>query len=302
MGTADHSNLALAGDRNPAWTLPDPVDDCETEAEAFAGLAQCNSLLNMGGAKPKKKKRPVLLLDPQEAANAHSELAMTAAQDFADPERAAARQPALALSTGVEASDYADTGNAVDEWAARGPTPLSALPAEEASGTSHADPAPIETSPNRPAAIDPAPLAPKPSKPSEGLETARRVSPASNATGQQRTVEATPAPIAREPAPRPQERFVPAPEARVAVAPEPPPPQPRPAHARTNRFVEVPFEAELPAQVEQVPASSRTPEPERNALRRNLQERPSRSEPAVPSFSGLLARLRAAIERFTGRR
>lgn len=303
MGTADHRNLALAGDRNPAWTLPDPVDECETEAEAHAGLAQCNSLLTMGGAKPKKKKRPVLLLDPEEAANAYSEMALTAAQDFADPERAAARQPASGLTATNEVADPADPAsagdNAEDEGAARGPTPLSPLPADlraDPSADVAADDEPVSDS-----------IAPAPVEPREERRDALPRKPRSNDSidGAQ-TRQAKPGPIEPrpvEPAAAPQQQEPSLPAVEESAEPEPRSPQPRPVPARSSRFVEVPFEPEPAPEAEGTAAPRKAPaEPARNALRRNLHVRPIRSEPAVPSFAGLLARLRAAIERITGRR
>lgn len=269
MGTADHRNCALAEDRNPAWTLPDPVDECETEAEAFAGLARCNSLLTMGGTKPmKKKKRPVLLLDPEEAANAHSELALTAAQDFADPERAASRQPAIGLSSADQTCSDDVPSQACDEdwreWAARVPTPLSTLPLDP-----------------EPEAAEPAPIAWPEGSTADHRNLADEI-PGSAPT-----------------------RVPVEPPAVEADAAEPVPAPLRPARIRRDHFVEVPFEDEGDTSAEAsvpAPVHEAAPEPERSTLRRTLQMHPVQSEPATPSLAGLLARLRAAIGRLTGRR
>jgi hypothetical protein len=288
MGTANHRTCALAEDRNPAWTLPDPVEDSETEAEALAGLAQCNSLLTMGGTKPKKKKRPVLLLDPEEAARAHSQMALTAAQDFADPESAAARQPTLGLSARdaqrdtVKASGSSETREDSREWAARGPSPLSSSP--------------LETTPDF-----------------ESSDSRSTATPQSQATSPLRTIpdddtaDDTDAPVSHPTQAEPprvlrsHDRLSNAPA--LAMHGDAPRPRSTPS-LRERNYIEVPFENEIPAPAEAMtapvaPQPALSPKP--NRLRRHVRPQPIRSEPAESSFAGLLARLRAAIERMTWR-
>lgn len=285
MGIADHRRHALAEDMDPAWLLPDPVDDSEDEAQATAGLAQCNSLLAMSGTKPRKKKRPVLLLDPEEAAKALSQMTLTAAQDFADPERAAMRQPTLGLSAADECDELADTaepGEGWREWAERGPTPLSTLPVEreEAEPKEASVPAPKEA----PAKAASPVATSKPTKPTNA--------PAPDTNRKATTVAAPTIAAPRKETPRlaaVPDSF----EASKAPAPAP--------HA--NRFVEIPFEEEPVAEAPKAaPRLTVVPEPERSAARRKLQTRPIAGDGGAPSFASLLARLRAAIERITTRR
>ncbi|WP_156842470.1 hypothetical protein [Novosphingobium aquimarinum] len=278
----------MAEDQNPAWMLPDPVEDCEDETEALAGLAQCNSLLTMSGTKPKKKKRPVLLLDPEEVAKAHSQMALTAAQDFADPEGAAARRPAQGLGT---ADDLGDTdqstvhSESAREGAAPRPAPLTALPdaSDRIVESNAAEPI---TEPKRHAA--------PPSRTDTGEDRLRRSNhPASVST----TPETPPPTRQREPS-----SFAPAPLLRGDKAE----PQPVPG-SRSRNFVEVPFEDEKAATAKATAAplarkAAPPPPPEPNSLRRNLRPQPVRNEPEGSSFAALLARLRAAIQRMTWRR
>ena len=71
----------------------DPGDPEPGENAADSGAYNSLTGLGMGGAR--RRKKPVLLLDPEEAQNAYRQLAITAAQDFGDPERLK-RAPALA--------------------------------------------------------------------------------------------------------------------------------------------------------------------------------------------------------------
>lgn len=63
--------------------------------ENVADSTAYNSLTGLGMGGARRKKKPVLLLDPEEAQTAYRQLAITAAQDFGDPERLK-RAPVLA--------------------------------------------------------------------------------------------------------------------------------------------------------------------------------------------------------------
>ncbi|PEQ14308.1 hypothetical protein B2G71_01520 [Novosphingobium sp. PC22D] len=316
----------MAEDLHPSWVLPEPVEESETEAEAVTGLAQCTSLLTMGG-RSGKKKRPVLLLDPEEAAKAYRQMETTAAQDFADPERANARLvPTTGLSPVANGADSRVDETGPEDWRAwaemtpptlsvvpqdAGPSPVGAVrPAEtvddETSGLSPDTPpnAPDRASPRAVAPVADSPPAPSPARSDRSRAPIARL-PAE--------------PIARLPATsltRPEQRRAapadgaPAPEAARGTPPSREPVTVQGAQEsrqpRRQKFEEVPFAPESRVLAEAAPEAvfSRLPrgaEPARSALRRDIAVQPVKPLSERSPVVAFLLAVRKAFARLASR-